>query len=152
MGTYHLPMISLKKHFSMNRKGDKEMVTRTTINSQKQNKPTLVVADMARIGVDPQFTYHVLLKRGIFKWLAGRKQIIKLKNTLKDKVRESISEQKSTQNWTKKHYLRGYRKAMEECRKELRLICHQSRWTVQPDDRHAKKFLRELDIRNQVKS
>ena len=126
------------------------MVTRKTINSQKQNKPTLVVKDMARIGVDPTFTYHVLLKRGIFKWLAGRKQIIKLKNTLKDKVRESIMEQKSTQNWTKKHYLRGYRKGLEECRKELRLICHGTRWTVQPDDKPAKKFLRELDIRNSV--
>lgn len=127
------------------------MLNSKSINHARQNKPTLIVNDMARVGVDPSYAYHSLLKRGVFKWFKARREVIRLKNALKDKIRMSIDEQKATRSGARKQYIRGYRKALEECRKELRLICHQPRFTAPDNDRHARRFLNELWKKNVIK-
>ena len=124
------------------------MLSKKNINSMKQNKPSLIVNDFARIGVVPEFTYNTLLKRGVNKWFFARKKTIALKNALKDKITQSIVDQKVSESGYRKYYLKGYRKAMEECRRELRSICHGPRWVAPPNDPGAKKFLRSLEAKS----
>ena len=64
--------------------------TKNNIWEFAQNKPTLIVNDIIEKypEVNPDFIYDILLKRGVFKWLAVRRDIIKLKNRWKDEIRE----------------------------------------------------------------
>lgn len=104
---------------------------------ERQNKPSLVVRDITRRypGVDPEFVYDVLLRRGVFKWLSVRRDIIKLKESWRAVIREL--------NRHKTQKEKGYLAAMERCRMQLRKLCHSNRW-VSPDfDRDARAFLKK---------
>jgi hypothetical protein len=109
----------------------------------EQNKPTLVVKDLESYA-PPDVVYRSLLTRGVFKWLSARRKIIKLKNIWKSKISDSIEQQKKTTNPGEKMYLRGYRKALEDCRKEVRRICHGPRWEAPDFDTTAQKYLDRL--------
>ena len=113
--------------------------TKETIWNFAQNKPSLVVKDITEKypDVDPYFIYEVLLKRGIFKWLAVRRDLIKLKNIWRDKI--------TTLNRKKTPYEKGYHKALLECRKEIRSFCHSERWRAPDFDRKANEFLRGIE-------
>ena len=126
------------------------MLNSKSINHHKQNRPSLIAEDLSRFGIAPEYVYTSLLRRGVFKWFKARREVIRLKNALKDKIRMSIDEQKATHSGARKQYIRGYRKALEECRKELRLICHQPRWVAPDWDTGAKKFLRMLSRKQDV--
>ena len=111
-----------------------------SIWNERQNKPTLIVRDLAPF-VDQDFVYEVLLRRGVFKWLSARRKIIKLKNTWKARITASIAEQKETKNWKRREWLRGYRKGLEECRAEVREVCHATRWEAPDFDKQANEWL-----------
>ena len=111
-----------------------------SIWNEKQNKPTLIVCDLEPYA-DSDVVYEILLRRGVFKWLSARRKIIRLKNEWKDKITISIAEQKETDSWKKKEWLRGYRKGLEECRAEVRTICHGTRWEAPDFDSKAKEWL-----------
>lgn len=113
-----------------------------TIWSEAQNKPTLVVRDLAAYGVDPAIVYESLLRRGVFKWLRVRRELIRLKDAWKADIR-SLNRKKS--EWEK-----GYLAAMERCRKEVRALCHSERWVAPDNDRAAVEYLnkREKDQAN----
>ena len=112
---------------------------RKTIWNFAQNKPSLIVKDICAKypDVDPDFVYEVLLKRGIFKWLAVRRDLIKLKNTWRDKVTELCHGKRNKKD--KKEV--GYLKALEDCRKDIRELCHSERWRAPDFDKGAIKFL-----------
>jgi hypothetical protein len=108
-----------------------------TIWAERQNKPTLIVRDLAPY-VEADKVYEVLLRRGVFKWLSARRKLIKLKNIWCDRITQSIVDQKASYN---KAYYRGYRKALEECRAEVRAICHGERWEAPDFDTEAQRWL-----------
>ena len=56
--------------------------TQLNIWNFAQNKPSLIVEDIAKEypNIDQDFIYEVLLKRGVFKWLSVRRELIKLKD------------------------------------------------------------------------
>jgi hypothetical protein len=112
---------------------------RKTIWNFEQNKPSLIVKDICNKypEVSPDFVYEVLLKRGIFKWLAARRDIIKIKNTWREKVRE-LNRKKSQKEV-------GYLKALEHCRKDIRKICHSDRWRAPDFDKKANNFLLKME-------
>lgn len=136
------------------------MINRKNIWNYKQNKPTYIVDDLVnavmahfRTDMNPagrarDMIYESLLKRGVFKWLSVRRQLIRLKNTWKSRLIEATVEQlklsegettgKQRQRIT---YLRGYRKAIEECRKEIRTLCHSDRWQAPDFDYKASSWL-----------
>lgn len=124
-------------------------MNRDTIWSERQNKPTLIVRDLADYAPG-DVVYTVLLRRGVFKWLSARRKLIRLKNTWKERITQSISDQKLTTNWHEKEWLRGYRKGIEECRAEVRAICHGPRWEAPDFDQEAGRWLASLDSLCQV--
>ena len=111
-----------------------------SIWNEAQNKPTLVVRDLAEYA-PADVVYESLLRRGVFKWLSVRRGLIKLKNTWRDRVSWSIQEQKSPDKKRHKEWLRGYRAGIEECREEVRALCHSSRWQAPDIDSDASRWL-----------
>ena len=115
-------------------------VNEKNINNFKQNKIKYLVKDFAEHGVPEEVTKEILLKRGINKWLANRTAIIKLKDEIKKEIKNTLAFMKVLEHAEicfckltgKKNEI--YRKqlgrlqALEETRKEIRKICHSSRW------------------------
>lgn len=112
---------------------------RKTIWGYAQNKPSLIVKDIKEKypEIPSDFIYKILLSRGIFKWLAVRRDLIKYKNTLRDKI--------SALNRKKTPYEKGYHAALIECRKEIRKYCHSDRWRAPDFDKKANLFLKGIE-------
>lgn len=118
---------------------------KNSIWCEEQNKPSLIVKDLEGY-VSANIIYTSLLRRGVFKWLSARRKVIRLKNIWKDRVTESLSRQKLSSGPTV-NYWRGYRKGVEQCRKELRAICHGPRWEAPDFDTKAQEWLQTRDKR-----
>jgi hypothetical protein len=115
-----------------------------TIWQLAQNRPTLIARDLGRWGVPIDETYRILLSRGVFKWFAVRRELIKLKNAWKEAVAialSQIAEYKRLGDVKKRAYWVGYLHAMEECRAGVRALCHSPRWRAPDNDRHAVRWL-----------
>lgn len=121
------------------------LMNEKTIWHERQNKPSLIVQDLRRWNcwLSRDKIYEILLKRGVFKWFAVRRQLIKLKNTWKTRVTESIARQKQAAHNSTRAYERGYRDGVQECRAEVRALCHSSRWQAPDNDRKAQDWLRK---------
>jgi hypothetical protein len=121
------------------------MTNSKSIWNEAQNKPTLVVRDLEQY-VEADIIYASLLRRGVFKWLAVRRNLIKLKDKWRDRVTASIKAQRHC----KKHmphmreWLRGYRYAIEQCRKEVRDLCHSERWQAPDNDKLAQDYIERM--------
>ena len=127
-----------------------ETPTKENIWNFKQNKPSLIVEDICEKypQVDPNFVYEVLLKRGIFKWLAVRRDLIKLKNFWRDEITELnkiLSFAKSYKVSYKFKEEKGMIKMLIKCRQNIRKLCHSDRWTAPDFDRGANKFLKSME-------
>ena len=112
--------------------------TKKNISNFAQNKPTLIVRDITERypEIDPLFIYEVLLKRGVFKWLAVRRDLIRLKNEWRKQV--ALLNRKKTKEE------KGFYKALIECRKQVRNLCHSERFRAPDFDRGANRFLMEI--------
>lgn len=124
------------------------VVSKDNIWQYQQNKPSLIAKDLEQYGVPRRLTMSVLLARGVFKWLAVRRDLIKLKNIWKERIKQTLAEiqqAKSSHEQLRLMYLRGYLKAYEECRKEVRALCHSERWRAPEFDEEAQKFLKKLE-------
>lgn len=110
-------------------------MTPQTIWNFKQNKPTLIVRDIREKypQIPEDFIYEILLKRGVFKWLAVRRNLIKLKDEWKNTIRE-LNRKKTPEE-------KGFLKALERCRKQVRALCHSERWQAPDFDRKASEYL-----------
>jgi len=106
----------------------------------KQNKPSLVADDLEKYGVPRAVSYSILLARGIFKWLAVRRDLIKLKNIWRDRLTVAYR----TQETDNTEWRKGYIAALEECRKEVRALCHSERFRAPDFDHKANEFLNIL--------
>jgi len=129
-----------------------ELLTPELIWNIEQNKPSLVAKDLLAFGVPPKVTHDILLARGVYKWLSVRRQIIKLKNVWKCRITETLERlrvAKREHNDYEVGYLRGYLKAHEECRAEVRALCHSDRWQAPDFDRHAQAHLNSIVTRAQ---
>lgn len=106
---------------------------------QTQNKPTLIVRDLKKIypNINEDIVYEVLLRRGVFKWLSVRRDLIKLKNKWKSIIREL--------NRKKTEKEKGYLSALELCRKQIRALCHSERFVAPDFDKGANKFLKKYN-------
>ena len=116
-------------------------VSNNNIWQYRQNKPHYIADDLYNLhGVPKIDTMKVLLARGVFKWFAVRRELVKLKN----KWRDDVSEQYKLQTEMPTAYRRGYIKAMETCRKDVRKLCHSERWAAPDFDTQAIRFLEGL--------
>jgi len=123
------------------------LLTPELIWNIKQNKPSLIADDFEKLGIHPEITHDILLARGVYKWLSVRRKLIKTKNTWKDRIKATLADLHSAKferNDYQVGYLRGYLKAYEECRGEIRALCHSDRWQAPDFDRQAQKHLEAL--------
>lgn len=121
-----------------------ELLTPELIWNIEQNKPSLIVGDFEALGIDPETTHSILLARGVYKWLSVRRLLIKTKDAWKETIKDTLAklrEAKIPNNAYQIGYLRGYLKAKEECRADIRKLCHSERWQAPDFDRNANKFL-----------
>ncbi len=115
-----------------------------TIWNEAQNRPSLIARDLEALGVPADASLHVLLRRGGFKWFAARRDLIRTKDAWKARIRDTIAairDAKTEQNRLRLAYLRGYLRAYEECRAEVRAICHSPRWRAPDNDPTARRWL-----------
>ena len=129
--------------------GYEHLLDKKNIWNIKQNKPSLIAGDLLLFGVPKEITHKVLLARGVYKWLAVRRKLIVLKNIWKSRITSTIEQLKVAKtkenNAFEVGYLRGYLKAHEECRKEVRELCHSERWQAPDFDRDSNNFLVEME-------
>lgn len=128
-------------------------LNRSTIWNCRQNKPTQIVHDLiphiegdrpGSWGARADLIYGVLLKRGVFKWLAVRRDLIRLKNEWKERLKAADFDGLSARRKGNRYrdvYMRGYRQALLECRMEVRALCHSDRWQAPDHDRAACRWL-----------
>ena len=132
-----IDMKDMEKIFELNPK---------TINSFKQNKPTYIAKDFETLfGIDKRLTYAILLARGVFKWLAVREKLIKLKNQWKEEITELNNQlQKLPKNSKERKILAERWKTLNKCREQIRKLCHSTRWQAPNNDEKAKRFLEHI--------
>ena len=119
-------------------------LTPESIWNYKQNKPRFIARDFELLGIPKNATYKILLTRGVFKWLSARRDIIKLKNIWRDRL--TALYHCDLTKLTEKEYTErlGRIKATEECRAELRAICHSHRWRAPDFDKEAVRYLESI--------
>ena len=103
-------------------------VSRSKIENFKQNHPRYVVRDLASYGMPPEITHRSLMARGVYKWFGVRRLLIKLKNTWRDRVNETLNHLHNRDGTHTRDWYRGYLQGITECRKEVRQLCHMPRW------------------------
>ena len=124
-----------------------QRLTPNGINSFKQNRPCLIAADLSELGIPHDTTYGILLARGVFKWLAVRRDLIRLKDDWKGHITviiATIREAKRVGDHYHHAYLKGYLRGYEECRARVRELCHSERWRCPDNDKHAQDFLERM--------
>ena len=120
----------------------------------RQNKPIHVARDLHRIfGVPIKATLKILMARGVCKWLAVRRDLIRVKNVWKAEITDTLIKIKMKKVILKEThkdnnrahcelwYLRGYLKAMEICRADIRAMCHSERWRFPDHDSASRKLI-----------
>jgi hypothetical protein len=108
-----------------------------------QNKPSLIADDLEQY-VDRDIVMASLLRRGVFKWLAVRRDLIRLKNTWKGQITDTLNDMEVSKKEGKHYhraYLRGYRTALNECREDVRRLCHSDRWQAPDFCKESREFL-----------
>jgi hypothetical protein len=123
------------------------MLNRKNIWCYAQNKPTLIAKDFEKLGIPRDTTYRILLQRGVFKWLAVRRDLIKLKDEWREEITETIAQIrlcKEKNDRDRLHYLRGYLKALEMHRRRVRAMTHSERWQAPDFDNGAREFLERI--------
>lgn len=103
-----------------------------TIEHYRQNKPSLIAADLeAAFSVPREASYAILMARGVFKWLAVRRDLIALKNLWRNEITrnlELLREAKRIGDRAAVGRLRGEIAALTRCRQQVRALCHSGRW------------------------
>jgi len=121
-------------------------LTPATINNFRQNSPELVIRDAKQLlNLDKaqcDILKDILLARGINKWLKARRDIIKLKDEIKQEI---VELQSIYEKWNPVHKERL--KLLNSFRVKLRKICHQKRWVEWPDIATPSKAEKKLIIK-----
>jgi hypothetical protein len=112
------------------------------IDQMAQNKPSYIVDDLAHIASSEDRVYWVLLRRGVFKWLAVRRRLIRLKDEWKRRAKDAAASRQEATG-AQVNYWKGYIAALNECRAEVRALCHSPRVQVPDHDSRARRWLHE---------
>jgi hypothetical protein len=99
------------------------------INNLRQNHPELIVRDLAPF-VDGDVVRQVLKYRGVNKWLTVRRLLIQLKERWREEIAACEAEKKLLRlTGDREHYweMKGYVKALTDCRQQVRALCHSPR-------------------------
>lgn len=141
-------------------------MNKQTINQAKQNKPIYIARDLRDLyGVPIEATMEILLKGGVFKWMAVRRDLITLKDEIKHKITETETYKRnckfnlelnryckiplvpnSRELYLKYVEAKGYQKALEAIQKRIKSLCHSPRWQAPDNDNMAQDFLDRMEV------
>ena len=99
------------------------------INNYRQNHPTLIVRDLAPFCNEAEVR-RVLKFRGVNKWLTVRRLLIQLKCRWRDEIVQYEQEKRVARmngDYARYLELKGYVKALTDCRQQVRALCHAPR-------------------------
>lgn len=121
-------------------------LTPQTINSFRQNSPELIIRDARRMldlnEEQCEILRQIMLARGVNKWLKARRDLIKLNQRLKARIR-NLHESYNSWDPSQKTAL----KLLNEFRESLRAICHQPRWVEWPRMGDARKAEKRIVVK-----
>jgi len=113
-------------------------VSEQNIWQYAQNRPSLVCKDLADIAdIATETTSKILMARGVYKWLAVRRDLIRLKNTWSTELTRlyrAIGRGTIKRGSPEHLEAKGRIKAIEECRAAIRALCHSQRWRWPDND------------------
>lgn len=122
-------------------------VAHRNIDQYKQNSVYLIARDFEEhFNIPQQEAFKILMARGVFKWFAVRRNLIKLKDSWKERVTliiKIIKASKKLRDFRSLYYYRGYLKGYEDARKEVRALCHSSRWQASDKDEKSLLYMEE---------
>ena len=96
--------------------------------------------------VPREATHAILLARGVYKWLAVRRDLIRLKNEWKEELTRLQEEAKKYRRGSiERAKISAQIKTLTECRQAIRKLCHSSRWRAPDNDKEAVLFLTALE-------
>jgi len=124
-----------------------ERVSTQTIEHYRQNKVKHILTDLEALGVSRLAGAKVLLARGVFKWFAVRRSLIKRKEQWKKSetiLYGCLRSAKRERDYYHIAWFRGYIAALQACRADIRHLCKSSRWQAQDNDTEAQRLLREI--------
>lgn|SRR5574341_310052 len=150
------------------------MITRHEIDVSRQNKVKYVVNDVVdlfhnmMVPQDEEFVFddviaqgvnEILLRRGVYKWLAVRRDLIRYKHTLKDLENVMLEhthlikamgtalgkEARHNSDYLKlRSEGKGILKTMQRIRKDLRAMTHSDRLRAPDNDRMAQDYVNKV--------
>lgn len=144
---------------------DIKTCTPKSIWNMAQNRPTLIVRDLAWRVCREGEIYQVLLNRGVFKWFSVRRKLIKYKYKLLDMLKaceqereeiklaaQSYDDELTPEEHMRLMYLKGYKAAIVRVRGDLRELFHDERWQAPDNDEKARRWLRaqEEDLKAKI--
>jgi len=120
----------------------------TDINNAKQNRPSLICADLLeKHGVPETSTAAVLMNRGVYKWFAVRRDIIRLKTVWKHQVCcYHVHIKQLRRGSTERREAAAALRTLELCRKQLRELCHSPRWQFPDNDPKGRRLIEQSDV------
>lgn len=123
------------------RKADGYSVLESALAGVRQAKVSYIARDLAP-WVPVDLVYATLLRRGVFKWLAVRRELIRLKNAWRDEIRILHTQLREERDPIRRAALRGRLHALEEARAAIRALCHLPRVTAPDNDPEAQLFVK----------
>ena len=133
------------------------IVNRKAVDRFREKYPSYILVDFLRLGVSPVVTAGILAARGVFKWMAVRAELFALAAKWKKDSRSmqeiircgkkvgSRAASEVVPSQFQKGYWKGYQKALEEHRKELKDLLSSPKWRAPGKDRMAKEALEALE-------
>jgi len=125
---------------------DEQKCAPSNIWEYRQNKPSRIIRALGSLGVSETAAAQILMAHGVYKWLAARRDLIRAKNSWRAELTalyRSI-EDGTIKRGTKEHHVAvGRIAALEQCRGEVRAICHSQRWRAPDHDPRAMDYFAE---------
>lgn len=119
--------------------------TPENIWNYRQNKPSRICRALEQYGVPASISARILMAHGVYKWLAARRDLIRLKNVWRDDLTALYRaiEAGDIKRGSKEHNIAvGRIQELERCRSEVRTICHSERWCTPDHDEAAMQLLK----------
>ena len=118
---------------------------RVSLCNERQNRPVLVARDLAAWGVPEAAVMEVLLRRGVFKWLAVRRHLIRLKHQWKAELAYLNKSLALSKGYRDLRHLRGRwrleHRMLQRCYGQVQQLCKGPRAQAPDNDRQAVRFL-----------
>ena len=117
------------------------------LENTRQNRPILIARDLAAWGVPQDAVMEILLRRGVYKWLAVRRDLIRLKHQWKADLTYLNKLLALSKGYRDLRHLRGRwrleHRMLQRCYGQVQQLCKGPRAQAPDNDRQAVRFLRK---------